>query len=155
MNTYYELLKHLKATFDEDSRVSNVVTGDFEEWRKDVFLLVHLDVNSSPLINLENTSTVRFVVDVNVLDIRDVNKEDIKDRFWHNDNRHDAWNDTFSVLLLARNKLIKDHLDNNITISEVSAAERVTYAYGNGLDGWSQTLTIDVPDNFTSICYDQ
>lgn len=152
MNTYYELLNHLKTTFEEDERVNNVVTGDFEEWRSDMFLLVHIDINSSPLINLNNTSTIRFNIDINVLDIRDVNNEEASDRFWHNDNRHDSWNDCLSVLNLARNKIIKDHLDNLITLSGATDAQRITYAYGNGLDGWSQTWTIDVPDNFTSIC---
>lgn len=152
MNTYYELLTHLKTTFEEDDRVSNVVTGDFEEWRKDMFLLVHIDINSSPFLGNQNTSTIRFNIDINVLDIRDVNKEDVKDRFWHNDTRHDSWNDCLSVLNLARNKVVKDHLGNDIEIVAVTDALRVTYAYGNGLDGWSQTWTIDVPDNFTSIC---
>lgn len=152
MNTYYQLITHIKNTFEEDLRVNNVVTGDFEEWAKDLFQLVHIDVTDSPIINLENTSTVRFNVVINVLGIRDVNKEDIKDRFWHNDNRHDNWNDCFSILNIARNKFIKDHLNNDITVSDASIAERITYAYGNGLDGWQQTLTIDVPDNFTSIC---
>lgn len=152
MNTYYQLLTHLKTTFEEDDRVSNVVTGDFEEWRKDMFLLVHIDINSSPFLGNQNTSTIRFNIDINVLDIRDVNKEDVKDRFWHNDTRHDSWNDCLSVLNLARNKVVKDHLGNDIEIVAVTDALRVTYAYGNGLDGWSQTWTIDVPDNFTSIC---
>lgn len=152
MQTYYSILNHLKTTFEEDERVNNVVTGDFEEWRSDMFLLVHIDINSSPLINLDNTSTIRFNIDINVLDIRDVNNEEDPDRFWHNDNRHDSWNDCLSVLNLARNKIIKDHLDNLITLSGATDAQRITYAYGNGLDGWSQTWTIDVPDNFTSIC---
>ena len=152
MNTYYELLNHLKTTFEEDERVSNVVTGDFEEWRKDMFLLVHIDINNSPFIGTENTSLVRFNVVINVLDIRDVNKEDVKDRFWHNDNRHDSWNDCLSVLNIARNKVVKDHLGNDIELNTATDAERITYAYGNGLDGWQQTWTIDIPDNFTSIC---
>lgn len=151
MNTYYELIKYLKATFEEDNRVNNVVTGDFEEWKKDVFLLVHLDVTDSPFTDLNNTSTVYFNVDITVLDVRDVNKQNVKDRFWHNDNRHDAWNDTLSVLNLARNKVIKD-IDRDISINTASTAERITYAYMNGLDGWRQTWTIEVPDYFTAVC---
>lgn len=152
MNTYYELIKHIKATFEEDNRVNNVVTGDMEQWKKDLFTIVHLDVVSSPFLSLDNTSTVRFIIDINVLDIRDVNKEADKDRFWFNDNRHDIWNETLSILNLARNKFAKDHLRNDITLVDATDAERITYAMGNGLDGWQQTLTIDVPDNFTAIC---
>lgn len=152
MNTYYQLLTHLKTTFEEDDRVNNVVTGDFEEWRADLFQLVHIDITDSPFIGNANTSTVRFNVTISVLDIRDKNNEDSKDRFWKNDNRHDSWNDTLSILNLARNKVIKDHLGNDIELVTATSADRATWVYGNGLDGWVQTWTIDVPDNFTSIC---
>lgn len=152
MRTYYELLNHLKITFEEDERVNNVVTGDHEEWRKDMFILTHIEFVDSPLIDPLNTSTIRYNIQIEVLDIRLVNKENVKDRFWHNDNRHDSWNDTISILNIARNKVIKDHLGNDITLVTATNAEPITYAYGNGLDGWRQVWTIDVPDNFTSIC---
>ena len=154
MNTYYNVIQHLKNTFQEDARVNNVVTGDYEQWKKDVFLLVHIDVTNAPYVSEQNTALVRFNVDVTVLDIRDVNNESVKDRFWHNDNRHDAWNDTLSVLNLARNKVLRDHLGNDITLDTATSADKVTFAYMNGLDGWTQTWTIDVPDDFTSLCYD-
>ena len=152
MNTYYELIQHIKTTFEEDERVNNVVTGDFEEWKSTMFNLVHINVTDMPYISENNTAVVRYNITINVLDIRDVNKEDVKDRFWHNDGRHDSWDDTGSILNLARNKFIKDHLRNDITLVTASSATRVTYAMSNGLDGWEQVLTIDVPDNFTAIC---
>lgn len=152
MNTYYEVLQYLYNLFNADDRVSNVITGDFEEWKKDLFILVHIDITTSPFIEQNTTALSRFLVTINVLDIRDVNKKDIKDRFWHNDTRHDSWNDCYSILKLARDKTIKDYLRNDITLADASGAERVTYAMGNGLDGWQETWTIDVPDNFTAVC---
>jgi len=152
MNTYYEVIQHIKATFEEDDRVKTVATGDWEQWKRDIFLLAHIDVTDSPYISEDNTSTIRFNIVVSVMDIRDVNKQDVKDKFWHNDTRHDSWNDTLSVLNLARNKVLRDHLRNNITLVTATSAERASWAYRNGLDGWSQTWTIDVPDTFTAIC---
>lgn len=152
MNTYYELIKHIKTTFEEDERVNNVVTGDMEQWKIDLFNLVHIDVTDSPFLGNQNTSTIRFNIVINVLDIRNVNNESDKDRFWFNDNRHDIWNETLSILDLARNKFIKDHLRNDITLVTATTATRITYAMMNGLDGWEQTLTIDVPDDFTAVC---
>ena len=152
MNTYYEVIQHIKATFEEDDRVKTVATGDWEQWKRDIFLLAHIDVTDSPYISEDNTSTIRFNIVVSVMDIRDVNKQYVKDKFWHNDTRHDSWNDTLSVLNLARNKVLRDHLRNNITLVTATSAERASWAYRNGLDGWSQTWTIDVPDTFTAIC---
>lgn len=152
MNTYYEVLKYLKATFEEDAeRVNSVVTGDFEQWKRDEFSIVHINVIDSPFLGNQNTSTIQFNVEIQVLDIRDVNKEQDKDKFWFNDNRQDLWNETLSILNLARNKVIKD-FDNDITLNAATSAERITYAYMNGLDGWSQTWTIEVPDLFTAVC---
>ena len=151
MNTYYEVLKYLKSTFDADVRVNNVVTGDFEQWKRDEFSIVHINVLDSPFTNVLNTSTIEFNIEIQVLDIRDVNKEEDKDKFWFNDNRQDIWNETLSILNLARNKVIKD-FNNDITLNAATSAERITYAYMNGLDGWSQTWTIEVPDLFTSVC---
>ena len=152
MNTYYEVLKYLKATFEEDAeRVNSVVTGDFEQWKRDEFSIVHINVIDSPFLGNQNTSTIQFNVEIQVLDIRDVNKEQDKDKFWFNDNRQDLWNETLSILNLARNKVIKD-VDTNISLNTATSAERITYAYMNGLDGWTQTWTIEVPDNFTAVC---
>lgn len=154
MNTYYELIKHLKTVFEEDTHVSNVVTGDWEEWKKDVFCLVHIDVISSGFIGKANLGVTRYDVLISVMDIRDVNKEENKDRFWHNDNRHDNWNTTRAILKRAENKLIKGHLDSSIRYVSGTEAIKQNWVYMNGLDGWEQTWTIDVPDTLSTICSD-
>lgn len=155
MNTYYRLITQLKTIFEQDNDVNTVVTGDFEQWKKDIFSIVHLEVLSSDFIGLESLNVTRFEVSINVLDIRDVNKENTKDKFWHNDNRHDIWNTTRAVLKRAENKMIKDILGTDITITSATGAEKVSYAYMNGLDGWQQTWTIDVPDELTTVCDDE
>ena len=154
MNTYYRLLEHLKTIFEEDVEINTVLTGDFEQWKKDIFSIAHIEVLSSSFVGLQNTNVTRYVVSINVLDIRDVNKEVDKDKFWHNDNRHDIWNTTRAVLKRAENKMIKDHLYTDITLIDASEALKITYAYMNGLDGWQQTWTIDVPDELTTVCED-
>lgn len=154
MNTYYRLLDTLKKIFEQDNDVKTVVTGDFEQWKKDIFGIVHIEVLSSDFIGLESLNVTRYDVSINVLDIRDVNKENIKDKFWHNDNRHDIWNTTRAVLKRAENKMVKDILNTDITLTSATVAERVSYGHMNGLDGWQQTWTIDVPDELTTVCED-
>lgn len=154
MTTYYRLITLLKTIFEQDNDVNTVVTGDFEEWKKDIFAIVHLEVISSAFVGLQNVNVTRFEVSINVLDIRDVNKENVKDKFWHQDNRHDIWNTTRAVLKRAENKMIKDTEQTDITLTDATSAEKVTYAYMNGLDGWQQTWTIDVPDELTTVCDD-
>lgn len=154
MTTYYRLITLLKTIFEQDNDVNTVLTGDFEQWKKDIFAIVHLEVLNSAFVGLQNVNVTRYEVSINVLDIRDVNKENVKDKFWHQDNRHDIWNTTRAVLKRAENKMIKDTENTDITLIDASAAEKVTYAYMNGLDGWQQTWIVDVPDELTTVCDD-
>lgn len=154
MTTYYRLITLLKTIFEQDNDVNTVITGDFEEWKKDIFSIVHIEVLSSAFVGLQNVNVTRYEVSINVLDIRDVNKENVKDKFWHQDNRHDIWNTTRAVLKRAENKMIKDTEQTDITLTDATSAEKVSYAYMNGLDGWQQTWIIDVPDELTTVCYD-
>ena len=153
MRTYYELIKHLKTTFEEDQDVSTVVTEgvtDMDTWKKNVYLIVDVFVISE--IPTESTAITRYSVEITVLDVRDFNKEEITDKFWRNDNRHDTWNLTQSILKTARNKMIKNHLDTDITLESYTDAERMIFIKENTLDGWQQTWVIDVPDDLTTIC---
>lgn len=154
MNTYYRLITQLKEIFEQDAAVNTVVTGDFEEWRKDIFAIVHLEVESSEFVGLQSTNVTRYNVSINALDIRDVNKLEDRDKFWHNDNRHDNWNTMRAVLKRAENKMIKDTMGTDITLTGATAAVPVMYGFMGGLDGWQQTWTIDVPDEDTNPCID-
>ena len=148
MTAYYDLINFLKETFESDADVQSVVTGDWEEWAQDEFPLVHIDVESSQFIASSNIS--RFTVNISVASIRDFNNEDVKDKFWHNDNRHDNWNKTHKILKEAYLKIAKDN--GNVTIADFNEAQILTWAYMNGLDGWQQTWIIDVDDFNTSAC---
>ena len=155
MNAYHELIKHLKTTFEEDDLVSTVTTSgyaDMDNWKKDVYPIVDIYVVDSPFTGKDSTALSIFNVEITCLDIRDVNKEDTLDRFWHNDNRHDNWNTCHAILKKAQNKLIKDHLGTNITLDSATSLERLVFVKENTLDGWQVTWTISVPDTLTTIC---
>ena len=155
MNSYYTLIETLKRIFEDDDRVSTVVTGGTNEidmYKKNVFPLVHLNVVDSPFVDQSTTALTRYTVEVTCLDIRDINKEENKDKFWYNDNRHDNWNLTRSILKVAESKLIKDKFGLDVTLESASAATMFDYTKENLLDGWQQVLTIDVPDLFVSEC---
>ena len=156
MNTYYELIKSIKETFESDDRVSTVVTGgatDIDIYKKNIYPLVHVNVIDSPFIGNESTAVVRYNVEVTVVDIRDINKNEIvNDKFWLNDDRHDNWNETRSILKEAENKLVKNINGSDITIEEASVATLLSFAKENTLDGWQQTWVMDVPDTYTKSC---
>ena len=153
MRTYYDLIQHLKTTFEEDSDVQTVVTEgyiDMDNWKKNVYPIVDINVLNSPFV--ENSGISRFNVEITVLDIRDINNEQVNDKFWRNDNRHDNWNLTYAILNTALTKIVKDHLATDISLDTATNAERFNSVKENVLDGWQQTWTIDMPDTLTTIC---
>ena len=155
MNTYYTCIQTLQTIFTQDTNVSTVVSGEpseIDNYKRNMFPLVHLNVIDSPFLSENTTAVTRYNVEVTVLDIRDINKEDILDKFWHNDNKHDNLNLTRAILKKAENRLIKDTEDTNVTLNTSGSAVPSVYEHGNLLDGWSQTFTIDVPDTLTTVC---
>ena len=89
------------------------------------------------------------------MDIRDVNKEEDRDKFWANDNRHDNWNRTRHILRTAEVKMIKEVYGEDINLVTASSAELLSFVRENTLDGWQQTWTIDIPDNYVKACEPQ
>ena len=153
--SYNLLIETLKETFESDDRVSTVVTGDATEvdnYKKNLFPLVHIDVNDSPFTNVDNTSTSQYNVIITVVDIRDINKEDDRDKFWRNDNRHDNWNLTRAILRTAEVKMIKEMFGENVSLNSATGAELLSFVRENTLDGWQQTWNIQVPDEYVKTC---
>lgn len=153
--SYNNLIETIKQTFESDDLVSTVVTGDATEvdnYKKNLFPLVHIDVENSPFLAVANTSTSQYNVVITVVDIRDINKEEDRDKFWKNDNRHDNWNTTRHILRTAEVKMIKEVYGENINLVTVTGAELLSFVRENTLDGWQQTWTIDVPDEYVKAC---
>jgi hypothetical protein len=153
--SYNNLIETIKQTFESDDLVSTVVTGDATEvdnYKKNLFPLVHIDVENAPFLGVANTSTSQYNVVITVVDIRDINKEEDRDKFWKNDNRHDNWNTTRHILRTAEVKMIKEVYGENINLVTVTGAELLSFVRENTLDGWQQTWTIDVPDEYVKAC---
>ena len=153
--SYNSLIETLKETFESDAMVATVVTGDATEvdnYKKNLFPLVHIEVDNSPFLGVANTSSSQYNVIITVVDIRDINKEEDRDKFWKNDNRHDNWNTTRHILRTAEVKMIKEVYGENINLVTTTGAEKLSFVRENTLDGWQQTWTIDVPDEYVRAC---
>ena len=153
--SYNSLIETLKETFESDDTVATVVTGDatdVDNYKKNLFPLVHIEVDNSPFLGVANTSSSQYNVIITVVDIRDINKEEDRDKFWKNDNRHDNWNTTRHILRTAEVKMIKEVYGENINLVTTTGAEKLSFVRENTLDGWQQTWTIDVPDEYVRAC---
>ena len=154
MRAYHDLLLHLKEVFEDDDFVNTITSDgfiDMDNYRKTVYPIVDFYINSAPF-TLTNTSEAVFSVEVTCLDIRDWNKEEVIDKLYWNDNRHDNWNLTYAILKTAFNKLKRGFNDSEITLTASTDAERIQLGKKNGLDGWQVTWTFSVPDINTTRC---
>jgi len=153
--SYNLLIETLQATFEADEMVSTVITGDATEvdnYKKNQFPLVHIEVVDSGGLDIANTSTVSYNCLITVVDIRDINKEEDRDKFWKNDNRHDNWNTTRHILRTGELKMVKETYGENVSLASAGSAELLNIVRENLLDGWQQQWTIEVPDVYVKSC---
>ena len=146
------MILRLKEVFEQDPNVNTIVsTGDpnqLDSYRQNIFPIVQVYVLNSPSEGITNGVT-RYNVEVTAVDVRDMNKEDVNDKYFRNDNFHDNINLMRSVLKRAEMILRRD---NNVEVVGAQAAEPIVYAKQNVLDGWSQVWTIDVVDSINYAC---
>jgi hypothetical protein len=151
MNHYSELLYYIKSLVEQDSYINTITKGE-----------VNLDVNKEnifPLFNIAilsgsftNGQTINFNVELTCLDIRDINKEIINDKFWEQDNEVDNHNETLACLNRVWLKMYRDFEQRNITASENPSLEIGTLEGKNLLDGWVLTFDVEMPNTTISLC---
>lgn len=151
MNAYYELLRVIKTSLENNVNVNTVTQGDILEIdlnKKTIFPLAHVSVSSATFAE----NVIRFNVQVYAMDIRNIVKDIPADKFTGNDNEIDNLNTSLAVLRRTYNELAKDKYTQDITITGEPSLELFTESRGNLLDGWSMNLQVEVPDTIMSVC---
>lgn len=152
MNHYTQLLYYIKELAEADDFVNTVTQGDWDKLdldKNNIFPIVHINITGA---GFSNGSTVTFDVQLGCFSLRDINKEVVTDKFWQQDNEVDNLNETLVVLNKLWGKMYKDFADNNITSSENPTLEPTTEYGKNLLDGWIMTFTVEMPNNYISLC---
>lgn len=151
MNAYYELLRVLKTSLENNVDVNTVTQGDILEVdlaKKTIFPLAHISVSTATF----DKNVIRFNVQLIVMDIRNTVTDIVTDKFVGNDNEIDNLNTSLAVLRRTYNELANDKWSEDITIMGDPSLELFTESRGNTLDGWSMNVQVEVPDTIMSIC---
>lgn len=152
MNQYTELLYYIKALGEADPYINTINKGENIDLNKmDVYPLLNIDINSA---SFPSGGTISFEVVLSCLDIRDINKEVVNDKFWEQDNLVDNLNNTLASLNRIWRTMNRDFTDKNITASDAPALDAIEYSEKNLLDGWSMTLTVEMPNVEVNLCKD-
>jgi hypothetical protein len=151
MRGFYLTIQLLKDLLEEDINVHTIVHGlksTMDINKKNIFPLAHLQVTSSTADN----QYISFTFEVAVLDIRNISKKIVTDKFLQNDNELDNLNTTHAVLnrlitkLRLRKNADKIELNNTPTITPIIFEEM------NLLDGWRTELELIIPNTEINVC---
>ena len=151
MNAYSILLRYIRSLAEQDVFVKTITTGaDIDLNKGDIFPLFNIDITDA---TFSSNATITFSLNIQCLDIRDINKENVNDKFYLNDNEVDNYNGTLSCLNALWVKMHRDFEDNNITASDSPTLTQITYSDKNLLDGWDMSLEVEMPIDETSFCF--
>lgn len=151
MREFYKVTDYLKTTLSNDINVHTVTHGlrsmtDID--KKNIFPLVHLQVTSSTV----DTSNVTFTFEIAVVDLRNIVKQPVTDKFLSNDNELDNLNTCHAIL----NRLVSilRNTNNEFSIDLVNSPtlQPIIFEDSNLLDGWRTDLELIIPNNEINVC---
>jgi hypothetical protein len=151
MRGFYLSIQLLKDLLEEDINVHTIVHGlksTMDINKKNIFPLAHLQVTSSTADN----QFISFTFEVAVLDIRNISKKIVTDKFLQNDNELDNLNTTHSVLNRLITKLRLRNNDDKIELNNTPTITPIIFEEMNLLDGWRTEIELIIPNTEINVC---
>lgn len=151
MREFYKVVDYLKTTLSNDINVHTITHGlrsmtDID--KKNIFPLVHLQVTSSTVSN----SMATFIFEVAVVDLRNISKQPVTDKFLGNDNELDNLNTCHAVLNRLVSILQNQNNNDGIQLVNVPTLQPIIFEESNLLDGWRCDLELIIPNNEIVVC---
>lgn len=150
MNTYFELIDTLKDEILSIPLVNSCTNGEIDDVdliKQTIFPLVHIEVVSANPAN----NAVDFDLAIIIMDVVDISKTEITDRWIGNDNEQWVLNTTFTIGMRIYESLRRGDLwDKKLELQNFSM-DKFTERFENYLSGWSAQVTIRVKNDM-SIC---
>ena len=150
MNAYYEVLRVLKFSLENNKDIHAVTQGDISTMdlnKMNIYPLGHIDLDDGTF----RENTIEFNCSIYAMDVIDTSNELTTDKFIGNDNEIDVFNTMLAVVRRTYLELSKDVYTNDITILGEPTIRKMEGAVNN-LAGWEMTFTIEVPDTIISVC---
>ena len=89
MNSYTQLLNYIKTLGDADIFVNTITkTGevDLDQYKGNVFPILDISIVNG---SFPSTAVIRYTIELTCVDLRDINKEVVNEKFYENDNEVD------------------------------------------------------------------
>ena len=151
MNSFYKVVEFIKSHFENDQFVHTITHGvieDIDVDKKNIFPLVHFQVTSAQIIE----GLIVFTFNIHILDIRNISKQPVTDKFLKNDNELDNLNTCFAICNKFLTKVKLQRMPDDIELQAMSTLEPVQYEMSNTLDGWAFDVQLSIPNNNLEVC---
>jgi len=151
MRGFYLTIELLKELLQEDVNVHTIVHGlksGMDINKKNVFPLAHLQVTSSTADN----QFISFTFEVAVVDLRNISKKIVTDKWLQNDNELDNLNTCHAVLNRLISILTNQNNEYKIQLVNVPSLGPIIFEESNLLDGWRTDLELIIPNTEIVVC---
>jgi len=151
MKGFYNLTQKLKDTLNAEPFVNTTTFGSLDDVdlnKLTIFPLAHIIINNTTI----DTNTLTCNVSILAMDVVDISKDEVSDKFIGNDNEQDILNTQLALLtrvvaLLQRGSLYEDLYQVEGTVNCEPFIDR----FENKLAGWAATFDVLIQNDIT-IC---
>jgi hypothetical protein len=150
MKSFYNSIDYIKSTLEKAPLLNTITHGTdiIDNTKKSIFPLAHINILSSSI----GSGEVKFTFEVAVVDIRNVSKIKVNDKFLGNDNELDNLNTCHAILnfMITNMRLQRNEFD--IELLNEPNLQPILMAFTNMLDGWKCEIELSVPNNQIEAC---
>lgn len=150
MKAFYQAIGYIKSTLENAPLLNTITHGTdiIDNVKKNIFPLAHINILSSSI----NNGVVNFTFEIAVVDIRNISKINVTDKFLGNDNELDNLNTCHAILNYMITQMRLQRNDDDIELQNDPTLQPILLAFTNALDGWKCDIEISVPNNDFTIC---
>jgi len=151
MREFYTTIDFLKSLLQEDINVHTILHGlksTMDINKKNIFPIAHIQVTNSTI----QSGYVGFTFEVVAVDLRNVSKQMVTDKWLGNDNELDNLNTTHAILNRLLTKLRNTRNDFKIELNNEPSLQPIIFEETNLLDGWRTEIELIIPNNEINVC---
>ncbi len=151
MREFYTTIDFLKGLLQEDINVHTILHGlksAMDINKKNIFPIAHIQVTNSTI----SSGYVSFTFEVVAVDLRNISKQMVTDKWLGNDNELDNLNTTHAILNRLLTKLRNTRNDFKIELNNEPSLQPIIFEETNLLDGWRTEIELIIPNNEINVC---
>jgi hypothetical protein len=152
MNGYYKLNDILHQSLINNEDVNTILTSDTSQGqdlnKKDLYPVAFISIDTGSF----TSGSIIYSVSISCMDLVDVAKEKVTDRFIGNSNAIDVYNTCAAVLRRTFNEISRGKYEIDFMVQDETAQLQKIERLENLSVGWEMTFAVEIEDKLMDIC---